>query len=96
MCMCLALDGVGGEGGECMRGLDLGFTNPVGSGKILNVYLCFGCAGVYVVGGEWVGTWTRVWRGGVVLYMCELLVWIICVDGRSRYQCIVHGGYLRI
>ena len=25
--------------------------------------LCFGCSGV---GGEWVGTWTRVWRGGVM------------------------------
>ena len=31
MCMCLARGGVGGEGGERMRGLgfDLGFTNPV-------------------------------------------------------------------
>ena len=33
---------VGGEGGEWMRELGLGFTNP----------LCFGCGGV---GGEWVG-----------------------------------------
>ena len=30
MCMCLARGGVGGEGGEWMRGLGLGFTNPVG------------------------------------------------------------------
>ena len=29
MCMCLARGGVGGEGGEWMRELDLGFTNPV-------------------------------------------------------------------
>ena len=29
MCMCLARGGVGGEGGEWMRKLGLGFTNPV-------------------------------------------------------------------
>ena len=23
-------------------------------------------------------------------------VWILCVDGRSRYLCIVLGGYLHI
>ena len=32
MCMCLARGGVGGEGGEWMRELGLGFTNPVGEG----------------------------------------------------------------
>ena len=32
MCMCLARGGVGGEGGEWMRELGLGFTNPVGTG----------------------------------------------------------------
>ena len=29
MCMCLARGGVDGEGGECIRELGLGFTNPV-------------------------------------------------------------------
>ena len=29
-------------------------------------------------------------------YVCEVRVWILCVDGRSRYLCIVLGGYLRI
>ena len=33
---------------------------------------------------------------GVVLCLCEVLVWILCVDGRSRYLCIVLGGYLHI
>ena len=28
--------------------------------------VCFGCGGV---SGEWVGVWTRVWRGG--LCRCE-------------------------
>ena len=28
--------------------------------------------------------------------MNVMRVWIICVDGRSRYLCIVHGGYLHI
>ena len=32
MCMCLARGGVGGEGGEWMRELGFGFTNPVGTG----------------------------------------------------------------
>ena len=41
MCMCLARSGVGGEGGEWMRELGLGFTNPLGT--------------VGSVGGEWVG-----------------------------------------
>ena len=53
-----------GEGGEWMRGLVLGFTNPVGTGEVLDVCLCFGCGGV---GGDWVwGALTRVWRGGVM------------------------------
>ena len=57
MCMCLARGGVGGEGGggECMIGLDLGFTNHMGIGRVLGVCLCFSCSGVGCVGGEWVG-----------------------------------------
>ena len=33
-----------------MRELGLGFTNPVGTGGVLDMCLCFGCGGV---GGEW-------------------------------------------
>ena len=62
--------GLGGEGREWMRGLSLGFTNPVGKGGVLDVCLCYGSGGVGGVGREW--AWTRVWRGGVVLCMCEL------------------------
>ena len=47
--MCLAR---GGVGGEWMRELGLGFTNPVGTGGVLDMCSCFGCGGV---GGEWVG-----------------------------------------
>ena len=43
------------RGGEWMRGLGLGFTNPVGTGVVWDVCLCFGCGGVVGVGGEWVG-----------------------------------------
>ena len=32
--------GVGGEGGEWMRELGLGFTNPVGTGGVLDMCLC--------------------------------------------------------
>ena len=42
MCMCLARGGLGGEGGEWMRGLGLDFTNPMGTGGVLDVCLCFG------------------------------------------------------
>ena len=42
MCMCLARGGVGGEGGEWMRELGLGFTNPVGTGE------CWTCVCVLV------------------------------------------------
>ena len=31
-----------------------------------------------------------------VCVRCESGVWILCVDGRSRYLCIVLGGYLHI
>ena len=55
MCLCLARGGVGGEGGEWMRELGLGFTNPVGTGGVLDMCLCFGCGGVGGVGGEWEG-----------------------------------------
>ena len=41
-----------GREGE-VRGLALGFSNPVGTGGVLVVCLCFVCGGV---GGEWVGS----------------------------------------
>ena len=67
-CMCLARGGVGGEGGEWMRELGLGFTNPLGTGGVLDMCLCFGCGGVGGVGGEWVGGLDkgREWWGGVM------------------------------
>ena len=52
MCMCLARAGVGGEGGEWMRGLGLGFTNPVGTRRVLDVCLCLGYGSVRGVGGS--------------------------------------------
>ena len=55
-----------------MRELGLDFTNPVGTGGVLDMCLCFGCGGVGGVGGEWVGAWTRVGSGGVVLCLCEV------------------------
>ena len=60
---------------------------------MLNVCLCFGYGGI---GGEWVGGLDQGLNGWVVLCLCELSIWIICVDGRSRNLGIVLGGYLRI
>ena len=61
----------GCRGGEWMRDLGLGFTNPVGTRGMLDMCLCFGCGGVGSVGGEWLGAWTRVGSSGVVLCLCE-------------------------
>ena len=48
MCMCLARGGVSGEGGEWMRELGLGFTNPLGTGECWT-YICVLVAVVWVV-----------------------------------------------
>ena len=54
-----------------MRELGLGFTNPVGTGGVLDTCLCFGCGGVRGVCGEWVDGLDqgRERWGGV---MCEV------------------------
>ena len=39
--------------GRC--GVGLGFTNPVGTGGVLDMCLCLGCSAVGGVGVEWVG-----------------------------------------
>ena len=46
-----------------MRGLSLGFTDPVVTGGVLDVCLCFGFGGVGGVGGEWVGGLDQVREG---------------------------------
>ena len=38
--------GEGGVGGKRIKGLGLGFTIPVGTKEVLDVYLCLGCGGV--------------------------------------------------
>ena len=59
----------GWRGCEWMRGLGLGFTNPVGTWGVFDVCLCLGCGGAGGVGREWVGGETRVWRDGVMVCM---------------------------
>ena len=51
-----------------MRGLGLGFTNPVGTGGVLDVYMCSGYGGVGGVGGAWVG---GLDQGICVLYLAD-------------------------
>ena len=51
----LARGGVGGEGGELIRGLGLGFYQSCGNRGSVGVCLCFGCGGVVSVCGEWIG-----------------------------------------
>ena len=77
MCMCLARGTVGGEGGKWMRGLNFGFTNPLGTGGVLDVCLCFGCGGVGGVGGSGFGQGSGEW---VVLCLCKLCALTFCVD----------------
>ena len=71
-CVCFWLGVEWEERGEWMRGLGLGYTNPLRTRGVLDVCQCLGCGGVCDVGGAWVGAWPRVWMGGVVLCMCEL------------------------
>ena len=54
------------RGVEWMKGLGVGFSNPVGTGEMLDVCLC--CGGVCRV---WVGVgaWNRIWRSGWC-YIC--------------------------
>ena len=74
-----------------MRGLGLGFTNPVGTWGVFDMCLCLDCGGV---GGEWVGGFDQGLEGwGGVM---PVRVWILYVDGRSTYLYIVLGGYMRI
>ena len=51
MCMCLARGGVGGAGGEWVKGLGLGFTNPGETWGKWDMCLWFGCGGVGCAGG---------------------------------------------
>ena len=67
-----------------------------GSVKCVSVFGLRWCGWCRCVGGEWVEDWTRIWRDEVALCLCDMWARIICVDGRSRYPCIVLGGYLRI
>ena len=101
MCMCLTRGGMSGEGvsgegvsGEGVSGLGLGFTNPVGTGGLLGLCVCAWVALRWCMWGVGKGLGPR--SRGVVLRLCEMWVWIRCVDGRSRYMCIVFDGYLRI
>ena len=40
------------ERGEWMREFGLGFTNPVGTGGVLDVCLCLGCSCMVGIGRE--------------------------------------------
>ena len=64
MCMRSAWGSVGGEGDEC---IGFGLYQPCGDmGSIGRMSVDGGIC------GEWVGAWTRVWRCGEVLCLCEL------------------------
>ena len=64
-CVCVWLGAVWQDmGGEWMRGLGLGFTNPVETGGVLDVCLC--CGGMGRVGGGGRGLGPE--SGGVVWY----------------------------
>ena len=79
MCMCLAR---GGVGGEWIRELGLSFTNPVGTGGVLDMFLYFGCGGVGGVGGEWVGGLDQGReRWGRVMSVCG-----VSLDSLCRWQ----------
>ena len=47
---------------KCIRGLGLGFANPVETKGVFDMCLVCGC--VVVVGREWIRVLTRVLKGG--------------------------------
>ena len=71
---------LGRWGGEWIRGLGLGFINPVGAWRVLDVCLCLGCGGVD--GREWVrGLYQGRERWGGVISM-----WGVSLDSLCRLQ----------
>ena len=74
--MCLARGGVGGGWGEWMRELDLGFTNPLGTGGVLDMCLCFGCGGV-----GWWGVVRGLGPGSGAVGLCY-----VCVRCKSGFS----------
>ena len=68
----------GWRGGELMRELGLGFTNPVGTGGVLDMRLCFGYGGVGGVGG---GVGRGLGKGSGAVRWCYVCV--RCESGLS-------------
>ena len=61
-----------------MRGLGLGFTNPVGTGGVLDMCLCFGSLGglVYVGTG---GVVLCLYESGLSVYMAGPGICVLCL-----------------
>ena len=78
MCLCLAR-ATWVERGEWLRGLGLGFINPVrgggggggGVGRVSAFELRW-CGWCMWIMGTWQRAWTRVWMAWVVLCLCDL------------------------
>ena len=87
MCICLARSGVGVE---WVRGLCLGFTNPVGAWGVLDMCLCLGCGAVGCVreGSGWLLPWFG--RVGGVMSVC-----VVSLDSLCRWQVQVSVDFAR-
>ena len=57
-----------------MRELGLGFTNPVGTGGVLDMCLCFGCGGVGGIGGGGGGCCRGLGPGSGAVGLCYVCV----------------------
>ena len=86
----------GWRGGEWMRELGLGFTNPVGTGGVLDVCLCLGCGGVGGVGGEWVRGLDQGLEGwgGVCVSLDYLCIWQVQVSVYCAWRIPAHHSYM--
>ena len=71
MCMCLARGDMGGEVGEWMRGLGLGFTNPVGTRGSVGRVSVFGLRWCRWGVGKWLGSGSGEVRWCYVCVSCE-------------------------
>ena len=72
MCVICVWGGMGGVGSEWVRGLGVGFTNPVGTEGVWDMCLNLGCSGVGGVGVSGLVHCVGSWGGDLSVCVVSL------------------------